>query len=71
MYRGDSNAEVRALAFRRGSSTLKSVNFKISYVEDLTNLPYIDTGTSSKPGHCKRVLMVKYSYLYCGLHPSV
>ncbi|XP_039264433.2 DNA-directed DNA/RNA polymerase mu-like [Styela clava] len=57
LYRGDQNADARSLAFRRGSSTLKSLKHKISHINDLKNLPHIDIGGSSKPGHCKRVII--------------
>nr|CAB3265010.1 DNA-directed DNA/RNA polymerase mu-like [Phallusia mammillata] len=55
-FRLDQNAESRALAFRRGSATLKACPHKITSVDSLKNLPYIDTSNSSKAGHCKKVI---------------
>lgn len=59
VYRGDINAEARSLAFRRGSATLKCLPTKISCMDHLRGLPYIDVGSATKPGHCKRVIMVR------------
>ncbi|CAK8686432.1 unnamed protein product [Clavelina lepadiformis] len=57
LFRGDANAEARALAFRRGSATLKAHPKEIVCEEDLKNLPYIGLTNSAKAGHCKMVAM--------------
>jgi len=59
LFRGDKNGEARALAFRRGSATLKACASPIKSVKDLQNLPFIDSTDSSKVGHCKQVITVK------------
>nr|XP_002122503.1 DNA-directed DNA/RNA polymerase mu-like isoform X2 [Ciona intestinalis] len=56
LYRGDSNAEARALSFRRGSASLKALHHKVTHVEQLANIPYVDSTNSSKIGHCKKVI---------------
>ena len=57
MYRGDQNADARALAFRRGSASLKSCGKEILDAKDLINLQYIGQTYSSKAGHCKKVIL--------------
>ena len=57
IYRGDKNADVRALAFRRGSASLKSCAFEIKNEKDLQNLPYVGLTNSTKAGHCRKVIM--------------
>ena len=71
IYRGDQNAEARALAFRRGSASLKSFNTEITNENDLQNLPYIGLTTSSKAGHCKKVIVDILSEGYCDEVESV
>ena len=71
LYRGDKNSESRALAFRRGSASLKAYHKEITCENDLVNLPYVGQTNASKAGHCRKVILEILSEGFCDEVESV